>query len=155
MFTSEIKDDRIWLVNKKTLTLFSVIVCCSHIVISSMPGFWEDNKQTQQQSWQEWYVLANTCLTLTILNYSLLILLYNPDPYKEHYWAWAKQWEGVRLNLVSACSHLSHSCLTSMEEGLPCLCALISLWCWQHMTLGLFSKHTHRKTMCRDQFGGS
>lgn len=33
---------------QKPPTLFSVIVCCSHIVISSMPGFCEDKKQTQQ-----------------------------------------------------------------------------------------------------------
>lgn len=29
----------------KQLTLFSVIVCCSHIVSSSIPGFWKGEKK--------------------------------------------------------------------------------------------------------------
>lgn len=64
-------------------------------------------------------------INISIWKYDdLLIPSHDPGPYTEDSWAWAEQNRKsvcvyVQLNLISACSHLSQSCLTGVEEGLP------------------------------------
>lgn len=82
--------------HEEVLTLLSVIVCCSHIVNSSMPGFWKDKNNDNTKFY----------LNRAKWRQNELIRSCNAGPYAEDSWS-SGQW-GCLLN--STWYEHAHTC---------------------------------------------